>query len=142
MTTPIAKREIFQHQTRVQGAKDGGPTLRIFAIGERGPGGDNHAYHIEGVDAEENPALADLVELSEQQDESLDGHVIIFQHGPSAYGWNGITIEALLAIAHDRLSGCQTGPFACPENANAMAAISLALGHLHQRAWNRATKVN
>ena len=134
MTSPIEQREIFDHQVPANATQ----TPRVFALGSRGPNGDNHAYYIETINVEKHPLYDQLVEFADSVDDTQgDGLIVTFQQGNPAEGWNGVTIEALLAIAYDRLNGCQAGPYACSENANAMCAISSALGYLHHRTWNR-----
>lgn len=139
MTNPIEQREIFDHQAPANATQ----MPRVFALGSRGPNGDNHAYYIENVDVENHPLYSQLVEFADNIDDTQgDGLIVTFQQGNPAEGWNGVTIEALLAIAYDRLNGCQAGPYACSENANAMCAISSALGYLHHRTWNREARDN
>lgn len=61
-----------------------------------------------------------------------------FQRGPiKETGVNGITHEVLLAILIDRLKGFQSGAFACPENAMALAHLEAALEMLHSRTRTR-----
>lgn len=138
MTCPIEMREIFDHQAPANGTQ----MPRLYALGERGPNGDNHAYYIDQIDIDKHPMYDKLVEFANWNDPHIDGHIVAFQQGSPANGWNGVTIEALLAIAYDRLNGCQAGPYACSENANAMCAISSALGYLHHRTWNREARDN
>lgn len=60
--------------------------------------------------------------------------VIKFQDGPiNRVGVNGVTHEALLAIVADRLRCFQDGPYACAENASALASIEEAQNHLRWR---------
>ena len=63
---------------------------------------------------------------------------IRFQNGPiKEWGLNGITQETLLAIVIDRLRGFQSGPFACRNNAFALAKIEEALECLQDRTRER-----
>lgn len=57
-----------------------------------------------------------------------------FQNGViSENGINGVTIEALLAICIDRLSGFQAGKYPCKENREAIDNIEWALKQLRER---------
>jgi len=67
-------------------------------------------------------------------------HLIKFQHGlptDPTIGTNGLTMEVLLAICADRLSGFQAGKFACKHNQRALDSVKLALVYLHQRTKDR-----
>jgi hypothetical protein len=71
------------------------------------------------------------------------GEVVMFdfQNGPiGEVGVNGITHEVLLAILEDRLQGFQSGPFACWENAEALAAVRHAQSTLHSRTKGRRAR--
>jgi len=60
-----------------------------------------------------------------------------FQDGPIADGVNGLTNEVLLAILEDRLRNFQQGPFACPENDQALTHIRSAQAALRSRTITR-----
>lgn len=64
---------------------------------------------------------------------------IAFQHGPRGLPAStpGIFDDDLLAIIEDRLDGFQTGPFACQENADALAAVRAARTALGLRVARR-----
>lgn len=64
---------------------------------------------------------------------------IPFQHGPRGVLGNtpGIFDDDLLAIIADRLDGFQAGPYACPENAEALSHILSAREALGLRAARR-----
>lgn len=64
---------------------------------------------------------------------------IRFQVGDPAEGVNGVTLEALLAVCHDRLACFQAGPHACDHNAEALAHIDKALEALKDRTRERDT---
>lgn len=69
---------------------------------------------------------------------SEHGVDIRFQNGPIAeVGVNGITQEVLLAIVIDRLRCFQSGPFACKENAEALAHAEASLAWLKARTKSR-----
>ena len=125
--SPLILREVHNHN-----ASHPEYRLRVYAVGERGPNGDNHLYLINGqkfsmpVQDENGVIRARLSSLP-----------IKFQEGDPSQGYNGVTIESLLAVAYDRLNGCQAGPFASEHNAQAMIAISKALEHLHDRSRER-----
>lgn len=91
--------------------------ITITAMDEPGAGGANHYYAI-GVNGSER--------------------AIHFQKGPIAeMGVNGITQEVLLAVVIDRLRSFQAGPFACPENADALTHATEALEALKSRTRER-----
>lgn len=63
---------------------------------------------------------------------------IQFHNGPIAeVGVTGISNEALLVIVEDRLKGFQSGPFACPENEEALVRVRDALFWLNRRTKKR-----
>lgn len=84
-----------------------------------------------------------------QQNPLIEAHepgtytVLSFQHGPIAVDaaggckGNGITIEALLQVAMDRLEYYQNSPYACDENGKALDGIQTALAALQSRAERR-----
>ena len=66
---------------------------------------------------------------------------IHFQNGPiQEAGVNGISNEALLAIAEDRLLGFQSGQFACRENAVALTKLQECMMWLQKRTRDRMTR--
>lgn len=96
--------------------------IEITVMDEPGAGGAHHYYAVD-VDGGEN---------------GLDVH---FQNGPIGdVGVNGVTQEALLAIVIDRLRCFQAGPFACPENADALTAATEALEALKSRTKSRMAR--
>jgi len=95
--------------------------LQIEVIDEPGAGGANHEYMI----------LLD----SKHGRKTFN---IRFQNGPiKEVGVNGITGEALIAIEIDRLRGFQKGPYACSENAEALAHFEEGLKCLQRRTLER-----
>lgn len=97
--------------------------LEITAIDEPGAGGANHSYRV----------LCDKFKIAD--------HSIEFQNGPiGEFGVNGITQEVLLAIVIDRLRSFQAGPFACPENADALTHATEALEALKSRTKARMAR--
>ena len=64
---------------------------------------------------------------------------IRFQNGPcpTPEGYNGFTIEALLAICEDKLSCHQQSPFACRENACALTHLQECMMWLGKRTRDR-----
>ena len=67
---------------------------------------------------------------------------INFQHGPRGIAGSapGIFDDDLLAIAEDRLTGFQAGPFACAENALALESVRNARAALGSRVARRIAK--
>lgn len=111
-------RELTSHL--VNGVNKG---LRIDVVDEPGPGGAHHEYAITIVDGER--VLGPTWNIK-------------FQNGPIAeVGTNGLTHEALLAVCIDRLECFQNGPFACAENAVALAHLRLARNSLQARTQRR-----
>lgn len=127
----MQKRELHNHTVTHPENR-----LRVYALGERGPNGDNHAYLVDQLNIEQHPAYEDLSKFADEQPE-LEAQIVLFQQGNPEDGFNGFTIEALLAIAYDRLNGCQAGPYASEHNAQAMISINKALEHLHDRTRER-----
>jgi hypothetical protein len=110
-------REITDH--KVNGLNE---ALNIRAIDEPGLGGANHVYEI-------------------SYDTGNTGGKVLtvpFQNGGiKDVGVNGISIEALLAIAADRLKSFQSGQFSTRENAVALTHIETAMLWLHKRTHDR-----
>lgn len=66
---------------------------------------------------------------------------IKFQKGTvKAAGFNGVSLEALLAICADRLNQFQITPYCCRENALAITHIEEALHWLHARTVKRVQR--
>ena len=108
--------------------------LLVQAVDQPGPGGANHHYLIR-VDSPDDPQRDGN---PGQPREILDLH---FQEGPVyAYGINGVTNAALLAIIIDRLDGFQRGQFPCSYNANATHHVRKALEALHDRTKSRISR--
>lgn len=104
--------------------------LVIAVVDEPGAGGAHHRYEITGLNTDTNK--------SSSPEDLQTKTVILFQNGPiPENGVNGITIEALIAIAIDRLSSFQQGPFACFENASALLSLRDALHSLNSRTVER-----
>lgn len=106
--------------------------VKLFAINGRNEAGAHNHY-----------ALTKLTLRDGQDNEAVPYPVqyIDFQEGnPLTQGYNGWTIEHLLAVAHHRLSGYQAGKFACEENQNALEHIELAIRHLNKRTVDRIAR--
>lgn len=117
----VVPRELVSH--KVNGLNE---SLRIEVLDEPGQG---NACHLYGITSDE-PRRSDqppAVTLP-----------VRFQNGRiQEFGLNGISNEALLAIVEDRLSGFQSGPFACRENAIALTKIQEAMMWLQKRTLDR-----
>lgn len=100
----------------------------VTAKDQPGPGGDCHHYEITNFDLRTNPSYSDRMYV-----DSLEEVEIFFQQGNPAEGFNGVTLEALLAICEHRLKGCQEGPYKCAENDLALTGIGVAIDALHAR---------
>ena len=127
-TATLAKRELHNHTITHPENR-----LRVFALGERGPNGDNHAYVIEHAEHEQHPMIGDITNWANTIPDDESSSVILFHQGSPKEAFNGFTLEALIAICYDRLNGCQAGPFASEHNAQAMIHLNYALEHLHDR---------
>jgi len=69
---------------------------------------------------------------------SRDSDTLYFQEGPiSEVGVNGVTNEAVIAAVKARLEGFQSSPYACEENAVALAGLQMALEALEARTKRR-----
>jgi hypothetical protein len=109
-------------------------TLVIEATDEPGAGGAHHRYTITGGYLTNNPSRVTAAD-------PIAGTTILFQNGPIGdRGVNGVTQEALLAVVIDRLRSFQAGPFACPENAEALAHAENALECLKERTRARMAR--
>lgn len=114
-------RKITDH--KLNGLND---ALDITVLDEPGQGGACHEYQINQVGGAPN---------------ALPMALVTFQNGPiQEAGVNGISGEALLAIAIDRLRGFQGGPFKCRENAIALTHIEDALMWLQKRTRDRTAR--
>lgn len=119
-------RTITEHQVNEANGQ-----LKITVEDTPGSGGAQHRYVVSGFDSTTNPSKFTV-------DEPADQVVLLFQHGPiGEAGVNGITHEALLAIVADRLRSFQGGPYACTENARALAHIKQAQRELQSRTLQR-----
>lgn len=100
--------------------------IRILALDAPGPGGANHRFRLEA----QRPVLG------------WSGVGIIeMQKGPlQEVGWNGATDEALIAIVLARLEAFQTGPYACPQNADAITSLKAALYWMADRKRERQAR--
>lgn len=127
-------RELTGH--RVNPAND---TLKIEVRDEPGSGGAHHCYAITGFDYANNPAVPKHTQASYLKDE--DTAHILFQNGPiNEVGVNGVTHEALLAILIDRMEGFQGGPYASPDNQEALDAMRTAQTALQRRTKARMAR--
>lgn len=117
-------RTITDH--KLNGLND---ALEINVLDEPGQGGANHEYAISFGDPEDRTGHSQRTTR------------ISFQNGPiKEAGVNGISGEALLAIVIDRLRSFQAGPFACDDNAEALACIQTGLELLQRRTRQRLAR--
>lgn len=120
-------RELTSH--KVNGLNE---ALKIDVLDEPGQGNACHYYSISGFCIGNNPSFND------GKGSGISAVPIIFQNGPiQEAGFNGISQEALLAIVEDRLTGFQSGPYACRENAVALTKIQEAMMWLQKRTMDR-----
>jgi hypothetical protein len=110
--------------------------LAIEVHDEPGQGGANHAYAVYGFHSQGNASAGSS---PFGKDETC--LPVLFQNGPiKEFGVNGITQEVLLAIVIDWLRSFQAGPFASPDNANALVDCQSALNWLQQRTRKRIAR--
>ena len=109
----IEKNEIKEHKF------DNEEPIKIFSLSEKDSTVNN--FYCVGFVSEKSARFNELAKIS-------------FQNGdPKVNGINGLTIEALLAICHHRLSGFQRSNFACTLNAQALESIEGALDALKKK---------
>lgn len=109
--------------------------LSIETTDEMGSGGAYHRYQITGLDLSKNPSMEEF------DAEMFDQLVILFQNGPiPTNGYNGTTIEALLAICMDRLMCFQEGPFSSEDNDKALFHLTVAMSYLKTRTTARIAR--
>lgn len=122
-------REITSH--RVNLAND---RLTLQVHDEPGAGGANHLYAVYGFHTKGNPSADSF-----SKDETC--LKVLFQNGPiGEAGVNGVTQEVLLAIVADRLQAFQSGPYACPENGEALKHVEAAQEALLSRTRARMAR--
>lgn len=64
-----------------------------------------------------------------------------FQDGnPLTNGYNGFTLEHLMAMCYDRLTGYQSGPFACDDNQEAADHLARGIEALQRRTKDRIAR--
>ncbi len=79
--------------------------------------------------------------LTEAEDDNEVIGTLDFQHDTiPAVGVQGWTIEAVLAVAIDRLEGFQAGEFACASNQEALEHCRAALARLEARTAERKAR--
>lgn len=123
--------EITAH--KVEG--DAAPQVKIETTDQPGAGGAYHGYLITVGDGQlvHNPSYDIAARNS--------GIHIVFQNGAiKDAGMNGVTVEALLAIAAHRLQCFQEGPYPAQENATALSNINNAIRALQQRTLKRIAR--
>lgn len=119
-------RELISHT--VNGLNE---ALRIEVLDEPGQGNACHHYIISTPSKPLRQELANPAVHCE----------IEFQKGPiQEFGVNGISNEVLLAIVEDRLTGFQSGPFACRENAVALTKLQECMMWLQKRTRDRVAR--
>ena len=94
----------------------------VYAADEKGNGGANHEYHIEGLNG------------------AFDSPVVIkFQNGARLLpdSIHGVLDPDLLEIVRHRLQAFQAGPFSSRENAVALTHIEEALMWMNRRVEDR-----
>ena len=101
---------------------------KVECLDEPGAGGACHHYEVINS---KPPSEKDLKLLG----------LLGFQKGPiQEAGVNGLQNEDLLAIVIDRLTGFQSGEFACNQNALALSACLTAIRTLDERTADRKAR--
>lgn len=125
-------RELTGH--KVNPAND---TLKVEVLDSPGSGGANHLYHITGFNSASNPSDP----WTKRHGQPAEHSTVLFQNGPiNEVGVNGVTHEALLAILIDRMEGFQAGPYASPDNQEALDAMRTAQTALQRRTLARMAR--
>lgn len=115
------------------------PDIALYTRDEQGPGGAHHHYTA-SVMGEPKPAI-DEHGIPYTKRTPVQHTEIMFQKGGKAEaGANGITQEVLLEIVRHRLASFQAGPFACKENASALAHVEDAIMWLNRRTAKRRNR--
>lgn len=116
-------REITTHKANVLNE-----CIVVEAMDGPGPGGASHQYRISGLKGPLDHHPIPTVEIR-------------FQNGAlNEVGANGLSNECLLAIVADRLKAFQKGPYACAENAFALASVLEAMDALKARTVKRVER--
>ena len=149
-------RELNGH--KVNPAND---TINITVVDAPGSGGANHAYLITGANLLSNPSHPKhgrYLNAKQYLDENpnpnpeialhfrhtvnkKDDLLLLFQNGPiPEAGVNGITHEVLLEVLIDRITGFQSGPFACQANQDCLGHLKAAQEILLNRTRERMAR--
>lgn len=119
-SVPVEKRKLTSHI--VNGLNE---RITIEVMDEPGSGNAHHEYQL----------------TVEKSDGSRSYCYVKFQKGPiQEVGFNGFSNEALLAVLIDRMECFQSGPFACNENAAALANLLAAMENLQSRTKARMAR--
>lgn len=111
--------------------------LTITPMDEKNVAQSHNLYNVTGFNSETNPS--DPYTLS--YGSPATHTTVLFQGGdPKVNGVNGITMEALIAIAIDRLEGFQSGPFRDDFNQRALDHLNLAIKALDERTNHMVSK--
>lgn len=107
----------------------------VYRVGNVGPGG---AYHDYAVVMTRCGVTRDGFQVGGL----ITSAKIEFQKGPRTdpSARMGVLDCDLLEIVRDRLTAFQAGPYACEENAQALAHIELALLWMNKRVEDRAKR--
>lgn len=101
----------------------------VFSCDEKGAGGAHHVYVVKKTPEENDKKPGEVLGM------------ICFQNGPiKEAGVNGVANEDLICIVIDRLSGFQSGLWACQENADAKMYLEEALCALRSRTMKREAR--
>ncbi len=113
-------------------------SLTATVMDEPAAGGACCRYDITGFDTDKNPSSY----LTTGYQSSFSRLILLFQNGPVAEQGdiNGISHEVLLAVLIDRLTGFQSGPFSCRENAIALSNLISAQSALALRSGARKAR--
>lgn len=102
----------------------------VYRVGDVGPGGAYHDYAVV------------MTRIDDTNGGRMTTAGILFQKGPRTDpdARMGVLDCDLLEIVRDRLTAFQAGPYACEENAQALAHIELALRWMNKRVEDRAKR--
>lgn len=108
--------------------------LTITVLDEPGAGGACHRYEISLSAPPDDP-------IGIAPDAKRTSWQIDFQNGPIQEAkYNGLSGEAIIAIAIDRLRSFQAGPYKCRENACALTHFEEGLMWLQKRTRDRLAR--
>lgn len=113
--------------------------LSVYCVDEPGHGGASHQYLV--LNAQGEPSSVVQEDSGNLKVDYTPLAEIKFQNGPiKESGVNGVSHEVLIAVVMDRLQGFQSGPYASPDNQEALEHLEKALEALQRRTRERLAR--